>query len=66
MIQDDARLDKVSGITVDSSGNLYTCSREPSSVDQWSAQSGSFIATFASGFSDTPEQIVPVYSGFSG
>ena len=66
LMQDDNRLDKVSGITVDASGNLYTCSRETSSVYQWSAQSGSFIATFASGFSDTPEQIIPVYSGFSG
>ncbi len=62
----DGRLKKVSGITVDASGNLYTCSRETSSVYQWSAKSGDFIGTLASGFTDTPEQIVPVYSGFSG
>lgn len=63
LIHDPDRLDKVSGITVDASGNLYTCSRKTSSVYQWSASSGAFLATFASGLSDTPEQIIPVYAG---
>jgi hypothetical protein len=62
LIHDSDRLDKVSGITVDASGHLYTCSRKTSSVYQWSAESGHLIATFASGFSDTPEQIIPVYA----
>jgi hypothetical protein len=61
LIHDSDRLDKVSGITVDASGHLYTCSRKTNSVYQWSAKSGNLIATFASGFSDTPEQIIPVY-----
>ena len=65
LMQDSKRLDKVSGITVDPAGNLYTCSRETNDIYQWSAD-GTLIGTFASGFSDSPEQIVPVYSGFSG
>jgi hypothetical protein len=71
LMQDSVRLDKVSGIAV-ASGSLYTCSREKTggskdnptySVYQWST-SGALVGTFASGFTDTPEQIVPVYSGF--
>lgn len=65
LIQDSQRLDKVSGITVDPAGNLYTCSRETSEIYQWSA-TGTLIGTFAQGFTDTPEQIVPVYGGLSG
>lgn len=65
LINDSDRLDKVSGITVDPAGNLYTCSRKTNEIYQWSAD-GSLLGTFAKGFSDTPEQIVPVYSGFSG
>ncbi|HEV7509403.1 MAG TPA: hypothetical protein VGS07_31300 [Thermoanaerobaculia bacterium] len=65
LMQDSKRLDKVSGLTTDPAGNLYTCSRETSEIYQWSA-TGTLIGTFAKGFSDTPEQIVPVYGGFSG
>jgi hypothetical protein len=62
LVQDSTRLDKVSGIAV-AGGYLYTCSRKTNTVYKWST-SGEFVAVFASGFPDTPEQIVPVYSGF--
>jgi hypothetical protein len=65
LMQDSKRLDKVSGITVDPAGNLYTCSRKTNDIYQWSAN-GTLLGTFAKGFSDSPEQIVPVYSGFAG
>ncbi len=65
LMQDTKRLDKVSGITVDPDGNLYTCSRETNEIYQWTA-SGSLIGTFAKGFSDSPEEIVVVYGGVSG
>jgi hypothetical protein len=63
LINDDDRLDKVSGITVDPDGNIYTCSRETCDIYQWSP-GGSLLGTFAKGFNDTPEQIIPVFSGF--
>ena len=59
LVQDSKRLDKVSGIAVDPSGNIYTCSRKTSMVYQWSS-SGDFLADFAGPFSDTPEQILAV------
>lgn len=65
LIHDSGRLDKVSGITVDPTGGLYTCSRKTNKIYRWQAD-GALVGTFAKGFSDSPEQIVPVYSGFSG
>ncbi len=61
LVQDDKRLDKVSGIAVDAAGNVYTCSRETSQVYQWSSN-GDFLADFAGPFSDTPEQILAVFT----
>ncbi len=71
----DKLLDKLSGITMDPSGNLYTCSRKNKGsskspayfVYQWVQAGGTFTtptASFAGPFTDEPEQIVPVYSGF--
>ena len=62
LMQDTKRLDKVSGITVDPAGNLYTCSRKTNEIYQWTA-GGTLIGTFAKGFSDSPEEIVVVYEG---
>lgn len=61
----DSRLDKVSGIAVDPSGNVYTCSRKTSMVYQWTSD-GSFLADFAGPFTDTPEQILMVTTAMSG
>jgi len=63
LVHDDDRLAKVSGIALDSTGVLYTCNRRTQEIDQWSS-SGAFLQTFASGFGDSPEQILPIYNGF--
>lgn len=63
LVHDDDRLSKVSGIALDSTGLLYTCNRQTNEIDQWSV-SGSFLQTFATGFGDSPEQILPIYNGF--
>lgn len=65
LVQDSKRLDKVSGIAVDPSGNIYTCSRKTSCVYQWSS-GGDLLADFAGPFPDTPEQILAVFSSIEG
>jgi hypothetical protein len=63
LVHDDDRLSKVSGIALDSTGLLYTCNRQTNEIDQWSTDGG-FLQTFATGFEDSPEQILPIYTGF--
>jgi hypothetical protein len=65
LMQDSKHLDKVSGITVDPTGNLYTCSRKTNEIYQWSA-SGSLIGTFAKGFSDSRRRSCRCMGGFRG
>lgn len=65
LVQDDTHLDKVSGIALDPSGNIYTGSRKLNSIFQWDNQ-GNFIGTFAGPFTDTPEQIIAVMVPIEG
>jgi len=59
--------DKLSGIAVDLSGNLYTCSRKDNTIDKWTASGGSWSdSSFAGPFTDSPEQIIAVYTPISG
>ncbi|HEV3455214.1 MAG TPA: hypothetical protein VHG32_01580 [Thermoanaerobaculia bacterium] len=57
LIHDDDRLDKLSGIAIDGSGNLYTGTRKDNVIYQWSPSGGS-PAAFAGPFDDSPEQIL--------
>jgi WD40 repeat protein len=59
LIHDPQRLEKLSGITVDAHGNVYTCSRKSHQIYKWSA-TGSSPTVFAGPFTDDPEQIIPV------
>jgi hypothetical protein len=59
LIHDSKRLDKLSGITVDASGNIYTCSRKNNMIYKWSPK-GDSPSDFAGPFSDNPEQIIAV------
>src|SRR3954468_703083 len=55
----DSKLDKLSGITVDAGGDIYTCSRKDNKIYKWSSD-GKSSSDFAGPFSDTPEQIIAV------
>ncbi|HEY2293319.1 MAG TPA: hypothetical protein VGM86_21675 [Thermoanaerobaculia bacterium] len=55
----DSKLDKLSGITVDAGGNIYTCSRKNNKIYKWSPN-GKSPSDFAGPFSDNPEQIIAV------
>jgi hypothetical protein len=55
----DSKLDKLSGITVDGGGHIYTCSRKNNKIYKWSSD-GKSSSDFAGPFSDTPEQIIAV------
>jgi len=63
----DASLDKLSGIAVDPSGNLYSCSRGDMTISIWTESNGAWSASsFAGPFTDSPEQIMPVYTPIVG
>lgn len=53
----DSKLDKLSGITVDAGGNIYTGSRKNNKIYKWSSD-GKKSSDFAGPFSDNPEQII--------
>ena len=55
----DSKLDKLSGITLDAGGNIYTCSRKNNKIYKWSPK-GDSSSDFAGPFSDNPEQIIAV------
>lgn len=55
----DSKLDKLSGITVDAGGHVYTCSRKNNKIYKWSSD-GKKSSDFAGPFSDNPEQIIAV------
>jgi sugar lactone lactonase YvrE len=59
LIHDSKRLDKLSGITLDAGGNIYTCSRKNNKIYKWSPD-GKSSSDFAGPFSDNPEQIIAV------
>jgi sugar lactone lactonase YvrE len=54
-------LKKLSGIAVDSHGNIYTAERESNSIHRWSPD-GAEHAVLAGPFSDSPEQILAVHA----
>ena len=58
-------LKKLSGIAVDSDGNVYTGERERNSIHKWS-QDGAEHSVFAGPFSDSPEQILAVHTTIVG
>jgi hypothetical protein len=63
----DSKLDKLSGLALDLSGNLYTGNRKDNTIYKWTASGGSWTASpFAGPFSDSPEQIIAVYTPLSG
>jgi DNA-binding beta-propeller fold protein YncE len=63
----DSKLDKLSGLAVDPVGAIYTCSRKDNEIHQWSESGGSWShARFAGPFSDSPEQILSLYTPISG
>jgi NHL repeat len=59
LIHDDKRLDKLSGLTLDAAGNLYTGSRKSAEIHRWTSPGWS-PSSFAGPFSDSPEQILYV------
>jgi sugar lactone lactonase YvrE len=61
LIDGSDNLKKLSGIALDSDGNIYTCARESNSIHRWSPD-GAEHAVFAGPFSDSPEQIVAVHA----
>ena len=63
----DSNLDKLSGIALDLSGNIYTATRKENEIAKWTASGSSWSSSpFAGPFSDSPEQIIPVYTPLSG
>lgn len=65
LIHDSDHLDKLSGIAVDPSGDIYTGSRKTNKIYQWKGN-GDYVGSFAGPFDDTPEQIIAVYTAISG
>ena len=61
----DSKLDKLSGIAVDSDGNLYTGDRKDKKIYKWSAK-GKAEGAFTDAFTDEPEQIIAVYGSIVG
>ncbi|MBS0262981.1 MAG: hypothetical protein JSS02_13635 [Planctomycetes bacterium] len=61
----DHDLDKLSGIAVDSSGNIYTGDRHDKKIHIWTPD-GKSHSTFAGPFTDEPEQIIAVYTPIVG
>jgi hypothetical protein len=59
------KLSHVSGIAVDAGGNVYTGDRKSGQIYQWLPGSHS-PTSFGSSFSDSPEQIIPVYRPLTG
>ena len=65
LINGSDNLKKLSGIAVDSAGNIYTGERESNSIHRWSPD-GAQQAVFAGPFSDSPEQIIVVHTTIVG
>ena len=65
LINGSENLKKLSGIAVDSDGNIYTCERKSSSIHRWSPD-GARHTVFAGPFSDSPEQILAVHATIVG
>lgn len=61
----DKDLDKLSGIAVDSEGNIYTGDRKSNTIYQWTSDGSSHTA-FAGPFTDEPEQIIAVFQPITG
>jgi hypothetical protein len=63
----DSNLDKLSGIALDLSGNIYTGNRKDNNIYKWTANGKTWSSSaFAGPFTDSPEQIIAVYSPLSG
>ena len=65
LIHRSDNLKKLSGIAVDSDGNIYTGERESNSIHRWSPD-GAKQAVFAGPFSNSPEQILAVHTTIAG
>ena len=65
LINGSDNLKKLSGIAVDSYGNIYTGERESNSIRRWRPD-GAKHAVFAGPFSDSPEQILAVHTTMVG
>ncbi len=61
-VLNDSDLDKVSGIALDSSGNIYTGDRKSNKIHMWSGKGYTTKTTFAGAFTDSPEQLIPLPS----
>jgi DNA-binding beta-propeller fold protein YncE len=63
----NSQLDKLSGIALDLSGNIYTANRKDNTIEKWTASGSSWSSSpFAGPFGDSPERIIPVYTPLSG
>ena len=63
----DSSLDKVSGLALDLTGNIYTGSRKDNNIYKWTASGKTWSSSpFAGPFTDSPEQIIAVYAPLSG
>ena len=65
LVDDSTRLNKLSAIVVDRDGYIYTASRDTNRIYQWTA-SGSFQSDVAGPFTDSPEQMIAVYTAITG
>jgi sugar lactone lactonase YvrE len=65
LINRSDNLKKLSGIAVDSDGNVYTGERESNSIHRWSPDGAQHVV-FAGPFTDSPEQILAVHTAIVG